>query len=68
MVDHGVALRRHLDPDPFLHRVDIARATGTPMTATAEHEGTIIDDVVAEWAGRHAARARANMGSWTQVE
>ncbi|MGH3412574.1 MAG: hypothetical protein ACRDPH_05805 [Marmoricola sp.] len=25
------------------------------MTATAEHEGIIIDDVVAEWAGRHAA-------------
>lgn len=44
-----------LTRDPFLHRVDIARATGTPMTATAEHEGVIIDDVVAEWAGRHAA-------------
>lgn len=44
-----------LTRDPFLHRVDIARATGTPMTATAEHEGVIIDDVVSEWAGRHRA-------------
>ncbi|MGH3635750.1 MAG: maleylpyruvate isomerase family mycothiol-dependent enzyme [Mycobacterium sp.] len=44
-----------LTRDPFLHRVDIARATGTPMTASAEHEGIIIDDVVAEWAGRHSA-------------
>lgn len=44
-----------LTRDPFLHRVDIARATKTPIAATAEHEGTIIDDVVDEWAGRHGA-------------
>jgi uncharacterized protein (TIGR03083 family) len=44
-----------LTRDPFMHRIDIARATGTPMTTTAEHEGILIDDVVAEWAGRHAA-------------
>jgi uncharacterized protein (TIGR03083 family) len=42
-----------LTRDPFLHRVDIARATGTPMQATAEHEGVIVDDVVREWAQRH---------------
>ncbi len=44
-----------LTRDPFLHRVDIARATKIPMTATAEHEGTIVDDVVDEWSGRHGA-------------
>jgi uncharacterized protein (TIGR03083 family) len=44
-----------LTRDPFLHRVDIARATGVPMVTTAEHEGVIVDDAVAEWAGRHAA-------------
>jgi uncharacterized protein (TIGR03083 family) len=44
-----------LTRDPFLHRVDIARATGTALTATAEHEGVIVDDVVAEWAERHGA-------------
>ncbi|UVE96360.1 maleylpyruvate isomerase family mycothiol-dependent enzyme [Dietzia sp. B32] len=42
-----------LTRDPFMHRVDIATATGLPMTATADHEGVIVDDVVAEWAGRH---------------
>jgi len=44
-----------LTRDPFLHRVDIALATGIPMTATPEHEGVIVDDVVAEWASRHGA-------------
>lgn len=44
-----------LTRDPFLHRVDIALATGSPMMATADHEGVIVDDVVAEWASRHAA-------------
>ncbi len=42
-----------LTRDPFMHRVDIARATGTPLVATADHEGVIVDDVVAEWADRH---------------
>ncbi|MFN3600850.1 MAG: maleylpyruvate isomerase family mycothiol-dependent enzyme [Dietzia sp.] len=42
-----------LTRDPFMHRIDIATATGAPMTATAEHEGVIVDDVVAEWASRH---------------
>ena len=44
-----------LTRDPFLHRVDICRATGVAMTATAEHEGAIVADVVQEWAGRHGA-------------
>ena len=44
-----------LTRDPFLHRVDIALATETPMVATAEHEGVIVDDVVTEWASRHGA-------------
>ena len=44
-----------LTRDPFLHRVDIALATGIPIKATAEHEGVIVADVVSEWAGRHGA-------------
>jgi uncharacterized protein (TIGR03083 family) len=44
-----------LTRDPFLHRVDICRATDAAMTATAEHEGAIVADVVQEWAGRHGA-------------
>jgi uncharacterized protein (TIGR03083 family) len=42
-----------LTRDPFMHRVDIARATGVPMTVTEDHEGRIIDDVVREWAERY---------------
>jgi uncharacterized protein (TIGR03083 family) len=42
-----------LTRDAFMHRLDISRATGTPMQSSAAHEGVIIDDVVREWAGRH---------------
>lgn len=44
-----------LTRDTFMHRIDISRATGRPMVATADHEGVIVDDVVREWAGRHGA-------------
>lgn len=44
-----------LTRDPFLHRADIARATGLPMHVSADHEGAIVDDAVREWAGRHGA-------------
>jgi len=42
-----------LTRDPFMHRIDITRATGVPMLGTAEHEGVLVDDVVREWADRH---------------
>lgn len=51
----GYLLDVILTRDPFLHRVDIATATGTTMTATADHEGVIVGDVVAEWASRHGS-------------
>jgi uncharacterized protein (TIGR03083 family) len=51
----GYLLDVILTRDPFLHRVDITRATGTPMHADPAHEGIIVDDVVQEWAGRHGA-------------
>ena len=51
----GYLLDVILTRDPFMHRVDITRATGTPMRADPAHEGTIVDDVVQEWAGRHGA-------------
>lgn len=44
-----------LTRDPFMHRIDITRATGVPLAATADHEGVIVADVVAEWAERHGA-------------
>ena len=39
--------------DPWLHRVDISRATGKEMTLSAQHDGRIVADVVEDWAGRH---------------
>lgn len=49
----GFLLDVILTRDPWLHRVDIARATGRDMVLTAEHDGRIVADVVAEWARRH---------------
>jgi uncharacterized protein (TIGR03083 family) len=42
-----------LTRNPWMHRVDIARATGRPMSLTADHDGVLVSDVVAEWAARH---------------
>jgi uncharacterized protein (TIGR03083 family) len=39
--------------DLWMHRVDATRATSRPMVLTPEHDGRIVADVVAEWAGRH---------------
>jgi uncharacterized protein (TIGR03083 family) len=39
--------------DTWMHRLDISRATATPMTLTADHDGRLVSDVVAEWARRH---------------
>ena len=42
-----------LTRDTWMHRTDVAAATGKPMTLTAEHDGLIVADVVEEWARRH---------------
>jgi uncharacterized protein (TIGR03083 family) len=39
--------------DPWLHRVDIARATSRDVALTPDHDGRIVADVVADWARRH---------------
>ena len=68
-----------LTRDPWMHRMDIAAATGTPPRLTAGHDDVIVADVVAEWAGRHGKdfeltltgpasgtwRSGANGPSWT---
>src|SRR5262249_46144395 len=38
-----------LTRDPWMHRVDIARASGAAHVLTADHDGVIVADVVAEW-------------------
>lgn len=49
----GFLLDVILTRDPWMHRTDIAAATGIPMTLTPEHDGVLVADVVQEWAGRH---------------
>ena len=49
----GYLLDVILTRDTWMHRVDIARATGRPSTLTSDHDGRIVADVVAEWGRRH---------------
>jgi uncharacterized protein (TIGR03083 family) len=42
-----------LTRDTWMHRIDISRAVGRPLEITAGHDGVLVADVVAEWAGRH---------------
>lgn len=39
--------------DVWMHRVDLARAVDRPLEITADHDGRIIADIVAEWATTH---------------
>lgn len=39
--------------DPWIHRVDICRATGREVVLTPAHDGRLVADVVREWAARH---------------
>lgn len=42
-----------LTRDPWMHRIDIVRATGAEHVLSADHDGVLVADVVAEWADRH---------------
>ena len=49
---------------------DLARATGQDLVLTANHDGVIVADVVAEWARRHGQSYRLELigpagGSWS---
>jgi uncharacterized protein (TIGR03083 family) len=39
--------------DVWMHRVDLARATGKPLDLDPDHDGRIVADIVAEWADTH---------------
>ncbi len=39
--------------DVWMHRVDVAVATGAEMVVTPEHDGRIVGGIVAEWAQIH---------------
>jgi uncharacterized protein (TIGR03083 family) len=59
-----------LTRDPWMHRIDISRATGRPLDLTADHDGVIVADVVAEWSDRHGKDFTLTLdgpagGTWT---
>jgi len=39
--------------DVWAHRIDIHAAINRPMRLTAEHDGRLVADIVAEWASIH---------------
>lgn len=51
-----------LTRDTWMHRVDVARATGRPLELTPDHDGRLIADVVAEWARRHGHPFTLHLG------
>ncbi len=59
-----------LTRDAWMHRIDLARAVGTDPPLTADHDGRVVADVVAEWAARHGRPFRLTLtgpagGSWS---
>ena len=59
-----------LTRDPWMHRIDITRATGADHVLTAGHDGVIVDDLVNEWAQRHGQPFMLRLsgpagGTWT---
>lgn len=66
----GFLIDTVLTRDPWMHRIDIARATGHELHLTADHDGVLVADVVTEWAGRHGQPCQLRLtgpvgGSWT---
>lgn len=58
----GYLIDTILTRDPWMHRSDLAVATGVPMELTADHDGVIVADVVSEWAARHGRPYRLVLG------
>ena len=66
----GYLIDTILTRDPWMHRIDISRATGRPLALSADHDGVLVGDVVTEWARRHQEQCRLQLtgaagGSWT---
>ncbi|GAA4553885.1 maleylpyruvate isomerase family mycothiol-dependent enzyme [Pseudonocardia xishanensis] len=51
----GYLLDTILTRDLWMHRMDTCRAVGREPVLTPDHDGVLVADVVAEWAGRHGA-------------
>ena len=44
-----------LTRDAWMHRIDIADATGQDLDLSAAHDGVLVAEVVSEWASRHTS-------------
>jgi hypothetical protein len=67
----GYLIDTILTRDPWMHRIDLSRAIDRPIHLTPEHDGVIVADVVAEWAGRHGRPYRLHLtgragGTWSR--
>jgi uncharacterized protein (TIGR03083 family) len=51
----GYLMGRIYTRDAWMHRIDLARATGAPLELTHAHDGAIVADMLAEWSRTHAA-------------
>jgi uncharacterized protein (TIGR03083 family) len=59
--------------DAWMHRIDIARATGREPVLTPDHDGRIVADVVAEWGRVHGQPYRLTLtgpagGTWATTD
>jgi len=57
----GYLMGRIYTRDAWMHRVNLARATGRELALSAEHDGRIVADVVDEWAGLHGEPFRLTL-------
>ena len=67
----GYLMDRIYTRDAWMHRIDIARATGRTPELTADHDRRIVADVVDEWARAHGQAYRLALtgpagGTWSQ--
>ena len=66
----GFLIDTILTRDPWMHRVDIARATGRHLHLTVDHDAVLVADVVLEWSARHGQPCQLRLtgkagGRWT---
>jgi hypothetical protein len=54
---HDVILTR----DNWMHRIDLARATGREMVTSPDHDGVLVADVVRDWARAHGQPCRLEL-------
>lgn len=47
--------------DVWMHRVDVARATGRPLMLTPDHDRVIVADIATDWARRHGHAYRLTL-------